>query len=1249
MRFPLSFVFLLLCCCAFAEGSRELAPNGNIVVGGNNTTDIAALLIGHAAYNRFAIYTNPDPNSRLYIHIKDPEKECVYLGFSFGHPNFTGTNPPRVPFEYRVRDPNGNIVFGPVFVSTTGANILNWSEAVTGPRQLYGPDGYDAIHVTSADLTSQGWSGKGDYFIEFNHATGNSELLIDFWDITVADCSGSDPVEKKGRVWSYNWAIFAINDYGFPTRPFNGAFYVCAPDPDDDQSAFITKIDFNGAGFQPAAFNVAFNSFGSFNTGNVSSDRRSVENLNATQSEYSVFLNDPVDLCETAEGGSIELLGVSRCAGNAFCIKYIASKEGQIDLLLDFDGPDDLYTPGTADLMIAVMVDSAEVGVPACVMWNGLDGLGNPLPEDASVAIPVVMAFAQGIYHFPIYDAELMINGFIIESVRPAGPQPLLYYDDSNITVPSGSGEPAIQLSGCVIPCHRWTNFVNNNIPGFGNLHTINSWWFSQRIVRSEVFFMPAYLTCNVEGPERICEGTTATLNIQTAHSPEDSDAPEVIAYHWSGPVIVGATDGAEVTIGGGGIYTVDVSWLTPLGDTCFSSCEITVVEDPVSYGSIDTLILSGETIQINGESFNTGGQFVQILTAANGCDSILTITITMLQTVVYYSLDACLSVPTQGSDMVYTEFTPAYPDPLSCAGLTATHAFRENTGENKHSCTPGVNGSPAICVSSLDDCNYAAGSDKSFVFEITITPATDTAVAITGLTFYERAPLMYDWINGPSGPNNYPTLYGVRILKNDVEIFRAEDVPATADWSLESYDFSGMDEFRVTEVAKFRFEFLGYCLVGNGADVAAWDMDEIRVVAACVSPHGRPGGSIAGRVMTEFGRKVPGVEIVLSEDPDFLNAETGMTNSEGVYVFPQHLTADQYYLRAHKNTGFLDGVSTLDIILIQKHLLGLKTFESPLQYLAADASGNQSVSALDIVHLRRLLLGIYDALPGNTSWRFGKPGQTLPLSDPWGFEETLVVKQDELNRENINFLAVKIGDVNGSLSNLDAEITTRSASPLVLSATDRIVTAGEPVRIAVSSLHATEILGFQCAMATPVMQILNVEGALPNMTDAWSVNDDGVLRISWSQSTPLEIPAATAIFYVTVLPASGGYLSDMIALDKAALRPEAYRGEEISVHEIQFHIAPQVKAGVQEMVFQNVPNPFSRQTEITFSTIQDGEVVLQVFTTAGRLVWTHRADYAAGMHTVTLKSDVVPVAGVLICQMRSGDVIQTRKMIMLD
>ena len=905
-----------------AEGTREVAPNAMIQIEGNQTNDLAALLLNDERYNTFASYANEDPNARLYIHISNPEQECVFLGFSFAHPNASSPNPIRFNYEYRVKDPNGNIVFGPVFVSPEGANIQTWLEAKTGPRQIHGNAGYDAMQITSSDLTSQGWSGKGDYYVEFRSPDTNNEFLIDYWDISVASCTPTPPAEKKGRVWSYNWAFFSINDYGFPNRPFNGAFYVCAPDPDNNNAAFITRIDFNGSGFRPAAFNIAFNSFGIQNTGDIVVDRRSVEERNATQAEYAVFLNDPIDICETADPGVIELFGVSRCPGEAFCLKFSASKAGQIDLLLDCDSQDKIYTPGTADIILTKTVSAEEVGTRICIEWDGLDGLDDPVVEHATSQVPIIIAFAQGVYHFPVYDAELMTEGFNIQAVRPPGEKPLLYYDDSNISVESGSGEPAVQLIGCDLPCHRWTNYTDNTVIGFGNLNTINSWWFSQLSIQDEVFFFPGELQCTIEGLPVICEGETGSLSFVAQTEPPGIDPLEVLYLNWTGPNIIGNPAEESIQIAGPGTYIVDVSWANAAGDTCYAACDFSVASLPTSEETIDTLIISGDSIDINGEVYSSGGTYVQNLTGNNGCDSILIIHVRLIQTVAYYDLDACRSYTDDGSAEDYAEFIATTPEPLSCAIIEPGFLHRENPSTNQHSCTPGVFDSPAMCVSGTDTCDFDAENAKAVVFEVSMTPSEDTAIALTHLSFYEKAPTSFDWIDGQSGPNNYPTLYGIRVFKNGNIIYTEEDIATTSDWTKESFEFTELTDFVIAEPSIFRFELQAYCLSGVSSPVAAWDLDEIQIQASCAAPD-QAMRKISGSIISQQNMAVGKVDLRLSNTPDFENYSVVLSNDDGMFVFENLPSGQHYYLKPHKSDDYLRGVSTLDLIQIKKTLNG--------------------------------------------------------------------------------------------------------------------------------------------------------------------------------------------------------------------------------------------------------------------------------------------------------------------------------------
>lgn len=1247
---PLISLAWLLCHLAWAEGTHELAPNGSITISGNTTTDLAALHINHPSYNNFASYTNPDPQARLYIHITNPATECIYVGFSFGHPNVTSPNPPQINFEFRIKDPNGNVVFGPVTVTPAGTNIKNWAEGYNGPMQLHGPGGYPAIQATSADLGSQGWTGKGDYYIEFSNED-NSDFLVDFWDISVADCSGPAPVEKKGRLWSYNWSIFAVNDFGFPNRPFNGAFYVCAPDPDNEHASFVTRIDFNQSGFRPAAFNIAFNSFGSMNTGNVMEDRKSVQNTNATRAEYAIFLNDPVEICETAEIGAITLLGVSRCNGEDYCIKFIASKAGQVEILLDFNGGDNIYTPGTADLMIAQTVSADQVGIPTCIAWDGKDGLGQVIPETPGTQIPVTIGFAQGIYHFPIYDAEFMTNGVTVQAVRPVAPNPLLYYDDSNISVPSGSGEPSVQLSGCVTPCHRWTNYTQPNTPGFGNLHTINSWWFSQLIVRQDIFFLPAYYTCEIEGPSHFCYGGTSSLTVKPTVIPAGAEDPQIINYTWNGPGIIGFNGNTGIELDQPGDYSVEVIWVTGLGDTCSTSCTYTVGQDPPLTAQIDTLILAGDEIHINGIVYDEGGQYIQNLTTTSGCDSILTITIKVINTVVHYDLNACESFMSNGSHMDYSEFIPAYPQPLSCAELSGSTVYRTPPQTNKHSCTQGVNNTIAMCVSSLDGCEYIAGHEASVLFTLTITPDPDTAVQITGLQFYSQAPATYNWISGSSGVNNYPTRFGLRVLKNGTEIYRLENIATTQVWTLETFDFSDDKDFIIDGPATFTFELLPYCLIGNGSDVAAWDMDEISILASCVSP-GALNPLVAGVVRTPAGLPVPGVGIRLTTNPGFSGAASQTTNSHGAYQFESVPRKKEYYLKGDKDGDDLNGVSTLDLIHMQRHLLGMVPFTEPWQYIAADANRSNSVSALDLVELRKLILGIYSELPRNASWRIFDAQATQDISQPWLMEDKVHIEYLTEDQPHTDFTGIKIGDLNGDVE-LDASpalITNREQLQLRLAMEDSYLKPDEILRISLYARDEFNIRGLQLALAGNGLEIIGLEKGLLPIDETHYVIANGELRMSWSRETTVRTSHHEPLFSLYVRSHREGAIESMIRLREMFIRPEAYVGEFNDVAQVYLNFIPGDQKGSRLSEFRILPNPVEKEAILEIESPSRQVIQLRFFDVSGKLLRQISREVGAGLNRIQLTTDEMGVSnGMVICQLTSGYINTVRQMVVMQ
>lgn len=205
-----------------------------------------------------------------------------------------------------------------------------------------------------------------------------------------------------------------------------------------------------------------------------------------------------------------------------------------------------------------------------------------------------------------------------------------------------------------------------------------------------------------------------------------------------------------------------------------------------------------------------------------------------------YISFDNCASFG-GGSNADYSEFTPVTIQNSDCSELSLVggYVYRNNNQVNTHSCAPGRNNTSAMCISAMDQCNYDIQSDLDLKFDVQVIPGNDGTGRISEVSFYSRAPEQFQFLEGPTGPNNYPTLYTLRVVVNGSEIYRAEDMPLTDDWQLQTYDFASNPGFEVTDTTIFNFEILPYCLAGIPSPIQAWDIEDLTITAACAIVDG--------------------------------------------------------------------------------------------------------------------------------------------------------------------------------------------------------------------------------------------------------------------------------------------------------------------------------------------------------------------------------------------------------------------------
>ncbi len=450
----------------FAEGTKQIK---------NQVTDVIGIVIYESNAGRpFANY-DCAPENRLNIRINEVG-EVVNYGFQclpdINNPACTN------PLKYRVKDPNGTVLFEYAMPTTGQQGYINsYAEAVTGPSNITA-GGYNALSFTP--------TMTGDYSIEFEKVSqtcinyGLNYTFIDHFDITVSKNNKA----IDGRLWSQSWQLTTQNI----NNKFNGDFFVYSDDH------IVTKIDFEG--LQPIVFTVAANSFGNSNTGLPLTDRKSLDNVNVFANpgipQYKIFLNDPDINCfpsgvfgDFDSDITVVNNSVTPC-GRIYCVNVNVTQAGHLDVLLDFNGTPG-YQANTTDIKIGADV----VAGHNCIKWDGKDGLGNFITEANNVV--VVADYINGLTNLPLYDAELNTTGFSVTLIRPTTLQPpSIYWDDSNINLPGGIfGD--VNLTGCTGFCHSWStyNVIDSSYQDYGNKNTINSWWYCSKTTKTAVLNIP--------------------------------------------------------------------------------------------------------------------------------------------------------------------------------------------------------------------------------------------------------------------------------------------------------------------------------------------------------------------------------------------------------------------------------------------------------------------------------------------------------------------------------------------------------------------------------------------------------------------------------------------------------------------------------------------------------------------------------------------------------------------------------------
>ncbi len=297
---------------------------------------------------------------------------------------------------------------------------------------------------------------------------------------------------------------------------------------------------------------------------------------------------------------------------------------------------------------------------------------------------------------------------------------------------------------------------------------------------------------------------------------------------------------------------------------------------------------------------------------------------------------------------------------------------------------------------------------------------------------------------------------------------------------------------------------------------------------------------------------------------------------------------AGQYNYRFSKKSEVREGISTKDIVLIQRHILGIERFKDTAQNIAADVNFNYQITASDITELRRLILGIRDTFTVAKPWYFlrsdwrslAKPNR--PISEI----EFKGVNISNFPLTNVNVYVLKMGDVDFSYKGFHQNHTETRANQLEVK-----LQAGlqQGDRIPVFLNPAFPLYGIQFGLKILSGQLLGIEPAQLS-SDFLGIKDSDII-VSWSTGSELQWDPRQPLFYVKVSGLARLGINDQ-------MDPEAY-DKNIQTHVVSLSDSGSDNIASSESKDWYYPNPTQDQLLLN---IGQGPFELHLYDLEGRL-----------------------------------------------
>lgn len=430
---------------------------------------------------------------------------------------------------------------------------------------------------------------------------------------------------------------------------------------------------------------------------------------------------------------------------------------------------------------------------------------------------------------------------------------------------------------------------------------------------------------------------------------------------------------------------------------------------------------------------------------------------------------------------------------------------------------------------------------------------------------------------------------------------------------------------------------------LGNYAYCSTFVMVQPNTTSECDHSAFEP---VAGYIETEEGDAVADVKVMSN---NLSGVDTMVTDIEGTYIASSFFFGYDYTFSPEKNTNHDNGISIYDLVLLRKHILQTTLLDSPYKIIAADVNRDNVITLGDVIELMKIMLGDQTEFSQNTSWRFVASNYQFPIPhNPWYEVFPEVVNYNNLSEEdyNLDFVGIKVGDLNMSAStnNLTETEERNQVGVVTIETEDLVLQSGKTYRIPFYAKNLSDVAGFQTALHfnPDELTLLNIEEGIISK-EYWNEKSGqkGTLPFIFVENQQSD----ATLFYLNVQAKTNAPLSNLIGLSQSKEHTAAYN-QQMEALGMNLIFGDNPSSSTVQL-FQNKPNPFSKQTDISFFLAKDSKIVLSVYNTQQQLIFQTQAKLSAGSHVLPFQNDELS-NGIYYYTLQVENEVKTKKMAVL-